>query len=281
MTSGPLPRLRKSLQRHPFPMVTTLRDSFVLLYAVDVDALASFCPPGLDLERIPTPNGDAGLIAVATVRAQALRPRGTPQRLGRDFHLTGYRVIVKFRSPDRTIRRALRIISSDTDSRLMAVGGNIFTEYTYDRATITSGYDASRSTYSIRIARNQKAALDATARITNEDFLPPSSPFPNARAARRFTGPLPWTVAYDQYADAYVAVRGHRSEWHPRLVQVDVRTCSFFDRPEFNGFEPTVAAAFYLDDVAYSWDRGIVIARADGCVDIHSPSTNVDAVDDD
>jgi hypothetical protein len=250
------------LQHHPFPMATTLQDSFVLLYAVELGALTTFCPPGLELERL---NDEYGLVAVATVKAAKLRLRGTPKILGKDFMLTGYRVIVRFTAPDGTVRRALRIIASDTDSPMMNLGGNLFTEYNYQRATIDSTFDDMRSRYSIKITdQHGNVDLDAHADITTDNHLPASSPFASPREARRYTGPLPWTVSYDSSVNSYVGVRGHRQEWRPRLVDAKVNTCTFFNRPEFKTYQHRLAAAFYVTDVGYSWDRGVLIPEADG-----------------
>ncbi len=242
------------LKHHPFPVATTLRHSLVLLYAVDARVLQPFCPPGLELELV----GSFGLVAVATVHATDLRLRGTPTWMGRDFTLTGYRVVVKFRVPDGTVRRALCIIRSDTNRRLMVMGGNVFTEYNYRRAAIHTSHEG--SWYKVQVGPvGGGVALQARARIDVEDVLPETSPFSSVRHARRHTGPLPWTVSHDASLDSYVAVHGHRGTWKPRLVEADVSVCTFFDRPEFVGHDVRLAAAFYVDAVDYSWDRGILL----------------------
>jgi hypothetical protein len=278
-------KLLSRLKHHPFPMATTLQDSFVLLYAVELDALRSFCPPGLVLERV---NDTYGLVAVATVKAAKLRLRGAPKLLGHDFMLTGYRVVVRFTAPDGTVRRALRIIASDTDSTIMNFGGNLFTEYNYQQATIDSSYDDTRTRYSIKVTdRSGTVALNAHADIATDNYLPVSSPFTSPREARRYTGPLPWTVSYDSSVDSYVGVRGHREVWHPRLVEAQVDTCTFFDRPEFAPYQHHLAAAFYINDVGYSWDRGVLIPAAAGRIPTDnirsgtSQSDNEASIDDD
>jgi Uncharacterized conserved protein (COG2071) len=244
------------LQRHPFPLETTLTDSFVMLYAVDAKALERFCPPGLALERV----GQYGLVALATVRAKALRLRGTPSWAGRDFMLTGYRVIVRFRAPDGTVRRALRIIQSDTDSRAMTIGGNIFTEYNYRRTSIVTTHLADQ--YAIQIGSEPNISLIASAHINEDNVLPTSSPFRSPQEARRYTGPLPWTVGYVAPSNTFVAVRGHRGQWRPRLVQPKVERNTFFERPEFRDAEIRLAAGFFIDQVSYSWDKGIRLSAS-------------------
>jgi hypothetical protein len=276
-------------QRHPFALATTLTDSFVLLFAVDIDALQRFCPPGLELEQV----GNYGLVALATVRAVDLRLRGAPRWLGHSFMLTGYRVVVRFRAPDGTIRRALRIIQSDTDSRMMQLGGNLFTEYNYSYRTIKTSHEETPergSLYRVRICDSQGApTLDISGRIDTDDFLPDSSPFATPREARRFTGPLPWTVGYVAHNDSFVAVRGHREHWKPRLVEPLINVCSFLEQPAFANYNVRLAAAFYIDAVPYSWDRGLVLSAESVAVSRSTAAITAgpgsdcmaDAVDDD
>jgi Uncharacterized conserved protein (COG2071) len=252
--SGSVSRFRRArarVQRHPFAIATTLRDSLVLLYAVDAEVLEQFCPPGLELERV----GTCGLVALATVKAAKVRPRGFPVWCGKDFMLTGYRVVVRFRAPDGSIRRALRIIQSDTDSAAMCFGGNLFTEYGYRRRTISTQRNADK--YSVHITSGASVELDITVDVSTDEVLTAGSPFMSTREARRYTGPLPWTVGYIGDIDSFIAVRGHRASWKPRLVSVNVDACTFFDQAPFAGRTVTLAAAFYMESVDYSWDRGL------------------------
>ncbi len=254
-TASQLRRARAKLQRHPFAIATTLQDSLVLLYAVDAEVLEQFCPPGLELERV----GEYGLVALATVRASKVRPRGLPARFGRDFMLTGYRVVVRFRAPDNSVRRALCILQSDTDSAVMQLGGNLFTEYGYRRRNISTR--RTRDIYYVHISSRDAVELKITADTGTDDVLPEGSPFASVREARRYTGPLPWTVGYLKAIDSFIAVRGHRASWKPRLVSVTVDTSTFFEQPPFVGCEIKLAAAFYIEAVDYSWDRGVRLTR--------------------
>lgn len=268
-------RARAKLQRHPFAIATTLEDSLVLLYAIDAKVLERFCPPGLELERV----GTCGLVALATVRASKVRPRGLPERFGRDFMLTGYRVVVRFRSPDGSVRRALCILQSDTDSAVMKFGGNLFTEYGYRRRDISARH--SGENYSVRITSPEAVELDFTADITTDEVLPEGSPFTSPREARRYTGPLPWTVGYLEAIDSFIAVRGHRESWKPRLVSVSVETSTFFEQSPFAGHEAKLAAAFYIEAVDYSWDRGVRLTPQQVSITQEPGKSSAVPVDDD
>src|SRR6516225_7504179 len=115
------------LQRHPFGVEAFFRRSLVLTYAVPTSALAGLVGPGLELDTYD----DWGFLAIAMVQTQDLRPRGFPRWLGRDFFLSGYRIFTRLIRPGQSTLRGLRILRSDTDRRMMASLGNLFTHYNY------------------------------------------------------------------------------------------------------------------------------------------------------
>ena len=194
-------------------------------------------------------------MAVALVRARALRPAGLPSRLGQDFFLSGYRVFTTFRQPDGRVVRGLRILRSDADRAAMVTGGNLLTHYNYHRCD--ARVDASPQRLACAVRSDDGAAdLDVAADLTRHD-LPPGSPFASLREARRFAGPLPFTFDYERETHSIVAINGRRTHWQPTPVSVDVRAIAFFDQPAFAGCTPTLAAAFHVRNVSYRWERGV------------------------
>src|SRR5262245_21047980 len=124
-------------RRHPLPMRTRFGHSLMLTYAFPPAVLAPLVPPGLSLDTYRAPDGtEHGFIAVGVVSAQRLRPAGVPPGWGRDYLLTGYRVITRCRTRRGRTMRGLRILRSDTDRRSMLVGGNLLTRYHYRLARI-------------------------------------------------------------------------------------------------------------------------------------------------
>jgi hypothetical protein len=239
------------LKRHPFPIETHFDQSLVLTYALPADFLATLLPPGLAVDRY----GENGFIAVALVDARQLRPRGFPPFLGASFLLSGYRIFVRHRSADGAMRRGLHILRSDTNRRAMALGGNVFTHYRYDRSDMA--FLSSPQQLQVTVTtRDHHADLDVVAHL-DRGSLPTGSPFEGTNDARRFVGPLPWTLDYERQTDSIIAVRGHRSEWKPRQVEVEVRRATFFDQPKFAGVSIQLANAFYVADIPYHWDRGV------------------------
>ncbi len=236
------------LQRHPFAVNAFFRRSLVLTYALPRAVLEPLLPPGLSLDTY----GDWGFLAIAMVQTQRLRPNFLPPACGCNVFLSGYRIFTRFGSS----LRGLYILRSDTDRRLMVHAGNLFTHYRYSlcRATVSEGDDGTlwrigtpRSDADLRVwVPAQAVAAD----------LPAGSPFRSRKDARRYAGPLPYTFDYESRTHSIIRVLGVRTEWNPRLVNVQVRQNSFLEHQPFAGGRAQLASAFELHDVPYRWQRG-------------------------
>ncbi|MEU9401198.1 DUF2071 domain-containing protein [Streptomyces sp. NPDC048242] len=247
-------------------MRTHFAHSLVLSYALPAEVLQPLVPPGLELDtyRRDEQGVEYGFVAAALVDTRALRPAFLPARLGRDFLLTGYRVFTRFRTPGGRTMRGLRILRSDTDTRLMRLGGNLFTRYNYRLANISSrGTDG---TLEFRVdSEDGHADLEVRADLSGAPApLPPHSPFADARAARRFAGPLPYTFEHEPRTRSVIVVKAFRTQWDPQPVRVDVRRLTFFDHGPLAGTHPVLANAFHVAGVDYGWQRGVRRAENGG-----------------
>jgi Uncharacterized conserved protein (COG2071) len=247
------PQLLHLLQRHALPIKAHLRASLVLAYAVPAEALKPLLAPGLLLDTYQ----DFGFLAVALVETRDLRPAFLAPRLGLNFFLAGYRIFTRYQTRAGRTLRGLRILRSDTDRRLMQVLGNLLTHYKYD----LSRCETSRTdhTYLVRVStRRGDADLQVEADISaNAAFLPPGSPFPDFREARKFAGPLPFTFDYEQQTNSIIRVEGVRQQWNPRPVSVTVHRNTFLEQDRFRSTGAVLANAFYLENVPYYWKPGI------------------------
>jgi hypothetical protein len=246
------------LKRHPFGVEAFFKRSLVLTYAVSSAALADLVDPGLELDTYD----DWAFLAIAMVQTEALRPRGLPTWLGRDFFLSGYRIFTRFVRPGQPTLRGLRILRSDTDRRVMATFGNLFTHYRYRVAEVAIRADATRLEVRVRTPRAE-ADLELAADLSSIPApLPAGSPFRSLEDARAFAGPLPFTFSYDARAEKMVVVKGVRKAWDPQPVRVEVRRATFLDSPRFVGAGARLANAFYLEGVPYAWKPGTLEAVA-------------------
>jgi hypothetical protein len=240
-------------KRHGLPIKAHLAASLVLAYAVPEDALTPFLPPGLGLDTY----SGFGFLAIAMVETRDLRPAFVPSGLGLNFFLAGYRIFTRYRTPAGRTLRGLRILRSDTNRQSMRLFGNLLTHYGYE----LSGCRVRRteSTYAVEICSpHGDADLEVEADIANEPGAPPAgSPFPNLREARKFAGPLPFTFDYEQETHSMIRVEGVRRDWNPRPVAVKVHRNTFLEGGAFRAAGATLANAFYLEDVPYSWKPGV------------------------
>jgi hypothetical protein len=241
------------LKRHPIPVRAFFRHSLVLTYALPQDVLRPLLPPGLMLDTFD----EFGFLAIAMVQTESLRPVFLPRALGRNFFLSGYRIFARFKTPAGRTLRGLKILRSDADSRMMVAFGNMLTHYAYRYAAVT--VSETRESLEIQITTpNAEADVRCIARIgTPAERLPEGSPFSDLHQARLFAGPLPFTFDYEPQTHSIVMIEGVREKWTPTPVGVEISQATFFDREPFRQARPILANAFHVNNIGYSWRRGV------------------------
>lgn len=250
MSEGKISELLHLFKRHYLPIEAEFEHSLVLTYAVPRQSLESFLYPGLELDLFE----DFGFVAVALVQTKALRPRGFPQCLGRDFFLSGYRVFTRFQTPQGKRLRGLRILRSDTDSQLMVILGNLMTHYSYHKVKVAQERRGSILSFRVDSADGE-TDLSVVVDLESQT-LPSSSIFSDFREARKFSGPLPFTFSYEEQTKRMVVVKGLRQSWTPKPVEVLSERASFLSSEPFQDVEPRLVNAFYVENIPYQWAQG-------------------------
>ena len=167
------------LKRHPVPIEAHFDYSLVLTFALPDAMLRPMLPPGLTLDSY----GDRGFLAIALVQTRALRPRGLPGFMGKDFFLSGYRIFARFETASGQSLRGLRILRSDADSSLMVRFGNLLTHYRYRLAQVSTERTATTLTIAVTTP-DAEADLKVCARLDRTPEQPPEgSPFPDLETA--------------------------------------------------------------------------------------------------
>lgn len=247
-------KLTARLKRHPIPVEAHFRHSLVLTYAFPEEVFRPLLPPGLMLDT----HEGYGFVAIAMVQTEALRPAFLPRCFGQNFFLTGYRVFARYRNREGRLLRGVRILRSDTNRRLMAVFGNLLTHYNYQSAEVALEENGRELKIDVSTI-GHAADLKVTAHVGETTAaLPKDSPFRNWREARLFAGPLPFTFDYEADTHSLVLIEGVRRNWNPKPITVDVEHCRFFESAPFNRVAPRLANAFYVSDIDYRWNRGVV-----------------------
>lgn len=262
------------LKRHPIAVEAKFDYTLVLTYALPADVLKPLLFPGLALDTFAHAGQDLGFVAIAMVETKGLRPKGLPSLMGQDFFLTGYRIFVRYKTEDGKTLRGLRILRSDTDKPLMSVVGNFLTHYKYELASVKRKRSQDRLNIKV-FTPSGRGNLEVDAIIGDTDTdaaLPVGSPFKTIREARQFEGPMPFTFDFEKETNSVLMVEGVRQEWHPRNIEVDVKTVDFFRYGPFKNVEPRLASAFYIENIPYWWKEG----RCEKLPEIHEKLGSTD-----
>ncbi len=198
-----------------------------------------------------------GFVTVALVWTRRLRPAGFPALFGQDFFLAGYRVFAQLRDESGRRLRGLRILRSETDRRRMVWMGNLLTRYRYRHMRVQEE-DAAGATRVRTVKRDGTPSLELVFDPEDGADLPPGSPFPDWKTARRFAGPMPFTFS-PETDGCVVVVEGTRTNWTPRPVTVREWRVALFDEPPFRGTTPILANAFEVEGIPYRWERGRIV----------------------
>lgn len=235
------------IKNHPFAVDAFFEHSLVLTFSAPKAQLEKLVPACLELDTL---DDQYGFIAVAMVQTKELRPAGFPRFTGHDFFLIGYRIFVRYRNMAGKSLRGLYILKSETNKRKMEILGNVFTNYHYTTTDITKtqsgtlqSFASVKSGFSFSIDTGQEAVS-----------LPPTSPFTDWKAARRFAGPLPFTFSVDEEKKTVLIIEGQRQNWLPQPVQVTDYRFSFLDALQLSHVH--LANAFEIANVPYHWKKG-------------------------
>ena len=236
-----------ALKNHPFAVEAFFDSSLVLTFAVPNGELEKLIPECLQLDTF---QDNWAFVAVAMVQTRGLRPKGMPRFMGNDFFLIGYRVFVRYTTRAGKNLRGLYILKSETDKRKMQVMGNLFTHYNYTTTDIsqvqnldTREISSVKSGFHVQL---NTAAADVA--------IPEGSPFADWKEARRFAGPLPFTLTYNPATREVLIIEGVRQNWTPKPVQVTDYRFSFLDT--LGLANPVLANAFIIHNIPYQWKKG-------------------------
>lgn len=240
------------LKSHPFAVEAFFESSIVLTFALPKEQLRALVPECLELDTF---NDKWAFLAVAMVQTKGLKPKGFPNLFGHDFFLIGYRIFVKYTNSAGKKLRGLYILKSETDKRKMELLGNIFTHYNYSTTDIQLSEQNQRK--EIKSDRSGfKVIYEQEAR---EALLPPDSPFPDWKVARRYAGPLPFTFTNLPDSKKVLIIEGLRQNWIPQPLEVKEYHFSFLSSLALTDFR--LANAFIIKDIPYHWKKGKIENR--------------------
>lgn len=243
-----------SLRQHPFPVAAKFDRVVAISFAFPKATLQKWVPNGLELDCYE----DQGFLTTALVWTRKLRPAAFPELFGQDFFLAGYRVFTRLRDESGRNLRGLRIIRSETDKQRMVWLGNLMTGYNYQKVRLQVEQD-DNTTRVVTTRPGGETTLDITFDADTPDAkLPPGSPFPDWKTARRFAGPMPFTFS-PEGDGKFLVIEGRRTTWTPRPVVVKNWSVALFNEGPLQAVKPILANAFVVENIDYHWSKGRMI----------------------
>jgi hypothetical protein len=249
----------QSLKNHPFAVAAHFQSSIVFTFAIKKEELQGMLPPCLTLD---TYLDTWAFLAIAIVDTSHLRPLHFPKFFGHDFILIGYRIFVRYTTKEGKRLRGLYILKSETNKKIMALMGNVFTHYQYNTTDIHIKHNVEKTqpTLSDEVfikekisIKSQASKFGTTILLKNDVPLPVGSPFISWAEARRFAGPLPFTFTYLEKTNEVLIIEGVRESWKPIPVEVLSYDFAFLNSLPIN---PILANAFIIRNVPYQWKKG-------------------------
>src|SRR4051812_42714640 len=124
--------LTRLLPQNPVTMVGRLDPCWLFAYRTPAQEARAFLPPALE----PVTHGGFAFWNVVVCRVQRMRPWFAPAPLGVSYWHIAYRLYVRFHPAQGEPIEGLYFVRSDCDSWLMALAGNLVTDFRFHTAAV-------------------------------------------------------------------------------------------------------------------------------------------------
>lgn len=233
---------------NPFTMAGTLERCWLFAYrTTEAAARRHLSSPGA-LWAKPVLHGGHAYWSVVVCRIRGMRPLPLPRALGISYWHVAYRLYARVRLESGEEVEGLYFLRSDCDSRLIAAGGNLLTDFRFHTARVEAREEGPRVTLMVE---SPEAPGHAVLRRDLPVKLPAGSPFPDVPAA----------VAALKYHPVALSPAGpervvllpigrDEAAWHSRAVHVEHAAWGFLLE------EPAeLELCVEVDPIDYRWLR--------------------------
>jgi len=245
------------IQKNPLTMVGTIDRCWLFTYQTPEADAQRLLPYPL----LPVTYRGSAFWNVVVCHVDGMRPKGAPKALGMCYWHVAYRLYVRYptgtrvRTPDSPVVdgpeiQGLYFVRSECDSKLMAMAGNIMTDFNFHTAEIT--VDNGRIDVDGADCQGHTVVSESA-----PSALPPYSAFDHLDQAARFLKYKPFGISVDTHGTGNIVriVRDERA-WHARLVEAQADWSFFADkdvRPEI---------CYEVDPIDYQWNRAYRVRPA-------------------
>lgn len=234
--------------KNALPMQAFIRRCWLSTHRISVDQARSVLPP--ELEPV-THNGFAYLNTVVA-RMEVMRPQGLPSFLGMDYWHVGYRIYAKATVSSGT-QEGLFFLRSDCDRRLLALAGDLLTDFRFHTARIQVKDHGGATSIRVEVPK-ACARLELSGKTVTA--LSPGSAFGTLTEAEAFLKYKPYGLAPAGPGRVNaIPIRRDEAAWKSRPVETLHQQWDFLDA--FPGAAPELV--FEVAPIEYRFGRGRIL----------------------
>ncbi|HEU5376702.1 MAG TPA: DUF2071 domain-containing protein [Ktedonobacteraceae bacterium] len=232
-------------QKNPLTMVGNLDRCWLFTYRAPVEKVRKLLPQGLE----PVTHAGYAFWNIVVCHISSMRPRHIPGFPGISYWHLAYRIYVRLPLAEGRTIEGLYFLRSDCDRRLMALAGNLLTDFHFHTAPLRVQQDPEGLEIKVEVA-------DAPAHVRLlPDVKPqydPRSAFVSLEEAAAFLKYKPYGISLGKAGCANVVhITRDESAWRSSLVQVEFARWSFLREQDT---QPEICYA--VEPIRYQWDRG-------------------------
>jgi len=230
---------------NPITMVGKIDRCWLFTYQTPIDDVKSLLPKNLSLV---TYQGCAFWNVVIS-HIQSMRPKYIPGVFGLNYWHIAYRLYVKCQPLNSETIEGLYFLHSDCDSNLIALGGNLLTNFNLHLASI----DIKEQPSNLEIQINSAQTPAKIVLQPNIDAkLPSHSVFPSLEFAGNFLKYKPNGMAINPDGSANIIhIKRDEEKWRYQLIEVKSSEWAFF---KGKNIKPEVC--YQVEPIYYQWNRG-------------------------
>ena len=230
--------------KNAIPMRAFIRRCWLATHRVPTDQIRAFLPPELE----PVTHCGFAFLNTVVARMEAMRPQGLPAFLGMDYWHVGYRIYAKAGDQE-----GLYFLRSDCDRRLLALAGDLLTDFRFHTAHIEVKEHGAATSIQVR-----SAGADARLELSGlmQTALRPGSVFDSMAEAEAFLKYKPCGLAPAGTGRVNaIPIRRDETAWRARPVEVVEQRWDFLNA--FPGAVPELV--FEVAPIEYRFDRAHIL----------------------
>ena len=235
-------------QKNPCTVRGRLRRCWLFVYRTPVESARALLPAQL----APVTRDGFAFWNIVVCEIRGLRPAPLPAAVGLGYWHVAYRLHVHAQTESGAVVEGLHFLRSDCDRALVALAGNVVTDFRFHHASVAVSEEPSGITGQIR-ARGGNAEFQLGRETPSS--LTAGSPFSSLGEAADWLKYKPFGLSpCGDGAINVVRVARDEAAWRSRLVTVEKARWEFLEP-----YETALEICYEVEPIDYQWERGRIV----------------------